>query len=102
MSFIQSPPRLGNQFDDDALLQEYLCRVLSREVLKAETEHYRELGKLAGGELYDAMLADRLNEPTLTQWDPWGNRIDQIEVSPLWNRGGNRCYSQARLRRLCP
>ncbi len=86
MSFIQSPPRLGNQFDDDALLQEYLRRVLPREILKAETEHYRYLGKLAGGELYDAMLADRLNEPTLTQWDAWGNRIDQIEVSPLWKR----------------
>jgi alkylation response protein AidB-like acyl-CoA dehydrogenase len=29
-------------------------------------------------------LADRLNEPRLTQWDAWGNRIDQIELTPLW------------------
>ena len=27
---------------------------------------------------------DRDNEPVLTQWDAWGNRVDRIEVSPLW------------------
>ena len=27
--------------------------------------------------------ADRGNEPVLTQWEAWGNRIDRIEVSPL-------------------
>ena len=27
---------------------------------------------------------DRLNEPVLTQWDAWGNRIDHIELTPLW------------------
>ena len=43
----------------------------------------RELGALAAA-LYPKQLADRLNEPTLTQWDAWGHRIDQIEVSPLW------------------
>ncbi len=43
-----------------------------------------EMGRLAGGELYELQLADRLNEPVLTQWDAWGNRIDKIEVTPLW------------------
>jgi len=43
-----------------------------------------ELGQLAGGELYRMQLADRLNEPVLTQWDAWGNRIDHIELTPLW------------------
>jgi alkylation response protein AidB-like acyl-CoA dehydrogenase len=45
-----------------------------------------ELGKLAGGELYETQLDDRLNEPTLTQWDAWGNRIDKVEVTPLWRK----------------
>ena len=45
-----------------------------------------EMGELAGGELYRLQLQDRLNEPTLTQWDAWGNRIDRIEVSLLWQR----------------
>jgi alkylation response protein AidB-like acyl-CoA dehydrogenase len=44
------------------------------------------MGELAGGELYQLQLADRLNEPSLTQWDAWGNRIDRIELTPLWLR----------------
>ena len=44
------------------------------------------MGELAGGELYRLQLADRENEPTLTQWDAWGNRVDRIEVTPLWKR----------------
>ena len=42
------------------------------------------MGRLSGAELYQLQLADRLNEPKLTQWDAWGNRIDKIEVTPLW------------------
>jgi alkylation response protein AidB-like acyl-CoA dehydrogenase len=33
---------------------------------------------------YTRQLADRTNEPVLTQWDAWGQRIDRIDVSPLW------------------
>jgi alkylation response protein AidB-like acyl-CoA dehydrogenase len=44
------------------------------------------MGELAGGELYAMQLADRLNEPVLTQWDAWGERIDRVEVTPLWRR----------------
>jgi alkylation response protein AidB-like acyl-CoA dehydrogenase len=43
-----------------------------------------EMGRLAGNELYQMQLADRLNEPVLTQWDAWGNRVDRIELTPLW------------------
>src|SRR5687767_5177661 len=42
------------------------------------------MGRLAGDELYQLQLADRLNEPKLTQWDAWGNRVDNIELTPLW------------------
>ena len=49
-----------------------------------------QLGEIAGGELYSLQLADRENEPTLVQWDAWGNRIDRIEVTPLWRRGADR------------
>src|SRR6185436_14362746 len=43
-----------------------------------------EMGELAAGPLYALQLADRRNEPVLTQWDAWGRRVDRIEVSPLW------------------
>ena len=86
MIFLQTPPTLGNQYDDDALLQEYLQRTLPADFLASQIAEYRELGELGGGELYREMLADRLNEPVLTPWDAWGNRIDAIELSPLWKR----------------
>ena len=35
MSFFQDPPRLGNQYDDDALLSEYLARALPADALAA-------------------------------------------------------------------
>src|SRR5262245_24234722 len=84
--FKQAPPALGNQYDDDRLLRSYLARVLPAGMLNEIQESLRELGRLAGGELYELQLADRLNEPKLTQWDAWGNRIDQIEITPLWHK----------------
>lgn len=84
--FIQSPPVLGNQYRDDTFLQSYLRRRLPAAMLGEIEPSLSELGALAGGELYQLQLRDRLNEPTLTQWDAWGNRIDHIEVSPLWQR----------------
>jgi alkylation response protein AidB-like acyl-CoA dehydrogenase len=84
MPFRQEPPRLGNQYEDDRALRSYLKRALPPEVLRDVEPSLAELGELAGGELYRMQLEDRLNEPRLTQWDAWGERIDRIEVSPLW------------------
>ena len=84
MPFEQTPPKLGNQYEDDRVLRSYLRRVLPPEMLREIEASLVEMGRLAGGELYELQLADRLNEPRLTQWDAWGNRIDKIEVTPLW------------------
>ena len=84
MGFFQEPPRLGNQYDDDALLQNYLARTLPEDLRNSIHGELRELGDLGGGYFYQFQLRDRLNEPELTQWDAWGHRIDHIEVSPLW------------------
>jgi acyl-CoA dehydrogenase len=84
MSFFQDPPRLGNQYDDDTLLQSYLARRFPEELRRSVTEELRELGELSGKYFYEFQLRDRLNEPELTQWDAWGRRVDRIEVSPLW------------------
>ncbi len=84
MSFLQSPPSLGNQYDDDRVLRSYLARVLPETMLREIEPSLREMGRRAGGDLYQLQLAGRLNEPTLTQWDAWGNRIDHVEVTPLW------------------
>ena len=78
MAFFQQPPRLGNQFDDDAMLVSWVARFCPE--IAAEL---RALGDVAV-EYHAKQLADRRNEPVLTQWDAWGQRIDRIEVSPLW------------------
>ena len=84
--FNQPAPQLGNQYDDDRVLRSYLRRVLPPDVLAAVEPSLREMGELAGGELYQLQLADRLNMPVLTQWDAWGERIDHIEVTAVWKR----------------
>ena len=84
LMFQQEPPALGNQYHDDRVLRSYLARVFPADMLREIEESLVEMGRLAGGELYDLQLADRLNEPALTQWDAWGNRIDKIELTPLW------------------
>jgi acyl-CoA dehydrogenase len=84
--FNQAPPALGNQYDEDRVLRSYLRRVLPEAVHRAIEPSLVELGRLAGGELYALQVADRLNEPTLTQWDAWGQRVDRIEITRLWRR----------------
>src|SRR3972149_6973967 len=88
MPFIQSPPELGNQYTADRALRSYLARVLQADMLAEIEPGLIAMGELAGGELYRSQLADRKNEPVLTQWDAWGNRVDRIEVSPLWREAG--------------
>jgi alkylation response protein AidB-like acyl-CoA dehydrogenase len=82
--FTQAAPELGNQYRDDPLLAGWLRRAVPANVLQPLEAELDELGGLAGGDLYRMQLADRLNEPTLTQWDAWGNRVDTLEVTPLW------------------
>src|SRR5918911_36027 len=84
MPFHQLPPTLGNQYEDDRTLRSYLTRTLPPSVLSDIEPSLFEMGRLAGGKLYSMQLADRLHEPVLTQWDAWGNRIDRIELTPLW------------------
>src|SRR5262245_19869258 len=78
MAFFQQPPRLANQFDDDPMLVSWVARFCPEIA-----DELRGIGELSV-EYYGKQLLDRRNEPVLTQWDPWGQRIDRIEVSPLW------------------
>src|SRR5688500_3542227 len=66
------------------MLAAHLARTLPADALAAVTIELAELGGLGGGHFHRLQLADRLNEPVHTPWDPWGRRIDHIELTPLW------------------
>lgn len=91
MDFRQTPPSLGNQYDSDHLLREYLERSLPPDLFRRFEPEYRSLGELNGGELFRLSLADLENEPVHTVWDPWGNRIDHVEVTEVWKRAQIIC-----------
>jgi len=84
MPFNQPAPALANQYTDDRVLRSLLARTLSPGVLRQIEPQLTEMGELAGGPLYGFQREDRLNEPVHTPWDAWGNRIDRVDVSPLW------------------
>ncbi len=82
--FNQPPPALGNQYNQDRVLRSFLKRALPSTMLETIEPELEELGELSGDAWYKMQLADRLNDPVLTQWNPWGERIDHIEVSDVW------------------
>jgi alkylation response protein AidB-like acyl-CoA dehydrogenase len=84
--FVQPAPTLGNEYLADSVLRSYLARRLPAPLRSGLEEQLSAMGALAGGELYLEQLADRLNEPRLTPWDAWGNRVDRIELTPLWRK----------------
>jgi acyl-CoA dehydrogenase len=84
MSFVQTPPVLGNQYEQDRVLQSFLRRRLPADVRDAITPSLARMGARACGDLWAAATAAYGEEPELVQWDPWGNRIDAIVVPEAW------------------
>lgn len=86
MAFIQSAPRLANPWSGDRALRSAMRRLLPAELHAAYVQDAEELGRLVAEELYPQQLAERLVEPRHVPFDAWGNRIDRIELTPLWQR----------------
>ncbi len=86
MPFFQTAPELPHPFHADRVLKGYLARVLPPDVHRAIVPEIEAMGDLTGGELYALQQEDRENLPRLVQWDAWGNRVDRVELTPLWKR----------------
>jgi acyl-CoA dehydrogenase len=86
MAFFQTPPELGNSYVEDDVLRRYLRHTLPPDVLTHVEPELHELGELASGRLFRESLEQRNDEPQLTQWNAWGQRVDHIELSPLWKK----------------
>ena len=92
--FRQPPPALGNQYDTDRVLRHYLEHRLPPDLHEAVAPSLSRMGKQAGGELYDLQQSDLRSEPELTRWGPWGERVDRIEVTKVWQRAESIAASE--------
>jgi acyl-CoA dehydrogenase len=86
MAFYQAPPEVENPFADPGPLREHLRRVLPADVFRGMEPSLLSMAQLAAGELHDLAVRHRLDEPTWTPWDAWGNRVDRVEVNRAWER----------------
>jgi putative acyl-CoA dehydrogenase len=82
--FFQDPPRLGNQYDDDALLRAYLRWRLPAKMLGEIEPSLRQLGHRASTDILALGEAAESSPPTHVPYDAWGRRVDRIETSDAW------------------
>ena len=77
--FIQPIPQLSNEFLTDTFLQDYLATYLPEEILKEITPDLLQFGERAAGEFRVWARDAEVNKPQLTQFDAFGNRVDEIK-----------------------
>lgn len=82
--FIQSLPKLDNEYSDDSFLQDYLQTYMPAEYLNSITPDLINFGKRVTSECMEWARDAELNKPELIQFDAWGNRIDKIKVAQGW------------------
>ena len=83
MSFVQVAPQLGNQYQHDAVLRAWLRRTFDPRALASVESDLLTLGGNAA-DAWRSVRARLSEEPQLTQWDVWGNRVDRIELTRAW------------------
>ncbi|MDE2270727.1 MAG: acyl-CoA dehydrogenase family protein [Xanthomonadaceae bacterium] len=86
MNFVQAAAQLADPYRDDHVLQSWLARVLPDEQRHAAEPDFIALAQYAQF-AYARQTGTMPSEPTLTQWDVWGNRVDRIELTETWREG---------------
>lgn len=82
--FFQDGPRLSNQYDADPVLRAYLKRRLPAATLTEIEPDLRRMGERAAGDLLALSDQAEAQPPRHVPYDPWGRRVDRIEVSEAW------------------
>ncbi|HXY31428.1 MAG TPA: acyl-CoA dehydrogenase family protein [Gemmatimonadaceae bacterium] len=82
--FFQGGPQLGNQYDDDSLLQAYLRWRLPSAMRDEIEPGLRRLGARAATDILALGDAAEADPPRHVPFDAWGQRVDRIETSPAW------------------
>jgi alkylation response protein AidB-like acyl-CoA dehydrogenase len=82
--FLQSMPKLHNEFTDDVFLQDYLKTYFPADALKEITPDLEQFGKRVANEFIEWAKEAENNKPQLIQFNAWGKRVDEIKVSQGW------------------
>lgn len=82
--FFQDPPRLGNQYDDDAFLRAYLRWRLPANMLGEIEPDLQRLGHRAATDILALGESAEASPPRHIAYDGWGRRVDRIETSDAW------------------
>ncbi len=83
--FFQDPPRLGNQYDEDALLRAYLRWRLPPDMLADIEPDLQRLGHRVATDVLALAEAAESQPPKHVAYDAWGRRVDRIETSDAWH-----------------
>lgn len=86
MAFFQQPPTLGNQYLADEVLRLALAWMLPPHVLEEIEGGLVALGERAVGDIQRAGDRSESEPPRHVPYDPWGRRVDRMEVSDGWRR----------------
>lgn len=84
--FFQIPPQLTNQYENDRVLRDYLQWKFPQDLLHTIEPDLQRMGERAISDIYELGKNAEANPPRHIPYDPWGNRIDAIEVSLAWKR----------------
>ncbi|KAI8882364.1 acyl-CoA dehydrogenase NM domain-like protein, partial [Backusella circina FSU 941] len=82
------PPQLGNQYQDDIVLQNILKRTIPESILADIVPDLDRFGQRVVEDI--AAMGDNVetpsNYPQLRQYDAWCRRIDEITTAPGWKQ----------------
>jgi len=82
--FCQQPPRLGNQYLEDTALRELLSRLLPKSILEEINDDLTRFGARVLGDIQEYGREAESHPPTLTHYNAWGKRIDEVRVANGW------------------
>jgi putative acyl-CoA dehydrogenase len=84
--FFQDGPVLDNQFEQDGVLRSYLRRKLPPKMYEEIERELRRLGERAATDILALGNAAEASPPRHVPYDPWGRRVDRIEVCEAWKQ----------------